>query len=406
VTTDLGPMVQAIADVLVDHAIGSDDRATWLAPTLEPAAGAYHVVERSGDPTLYDGSAGIALVCSAVGRVLGRDDLTQLAVRAARHALDSAPRVPGHGLYDGTAGIALAALVVGHRAGVDDLADAGLRMLGSLVACDVRALDLISGLAGIALAFARAAEVTGDVRWVDAANRTAVRLIERADRRTWGWAWPNGDGEPALCGLAHGGAGVAFALAEVGRCADIPSIGRAIGETRRFERSWFDPRTNTWPDLRRDGRRPEQPPPRPALWCHGAVGIGVSRLAIDAWRSDPAHQAEVAAALRSSCAAASDQLESGDPGSGLTLCHGLGGTVDLLVDAHLHLGGEVHLTTARWIVDRFVAIAGEDVESWPGGVQRRAGPGAMTGLAGVLAILARLQSPTALPALSRLVVAS
>src|SRR5689334_19592335 len=97
------------ADALVERAIGDGERMTWLGATMEADGTAL----RTGDPTLYDGSAGIALAAWAVAGALGRDDLAEVAVAAARHAVSARGRVHGIGLFDGVAGIGLAARAVG-----------------------------------------------------------------------------------------------------------------------------------------------------------------------------------------------------------------------------------------------------------------------------------------------------
>lgn len=395
---------ERIPDALIESAIVVDGLATWIGPVLEWCDKGLAPVHRTGEATLYDGSAGIAMASWIVGVARDRNDLRELALRAARHAVANVEQVSAPGLYDGLAGIGLAGLLVGRGADSTELTRSAIVILDELRGHLPDRFDIIGGVAGIALGFVRAAELTGDDRWVEAASSAAERLVSLADRRPWGWAWANEAGDPGLCGLAHGAAGAAWALAEVARvCRDPHRFDRAIAGARQFERSWFDPRTNRWPDLRPgslEGSARKRP--RPALWCHGSVGIGVSRLAIDACQPHPALKAEVAAALQSSCAAATDQLESGSLEHGLTVCHGLVGTVDFLLDAHLHLGESVHLRTARWLIEEALALLGDDVESWPGGVLGRPGPGLMNGLAGTMLVLARLADPGSVPSMVRL----
>lgn len=394
---------QRAADALLESAVVVRDEATWLAPTPSGPDLAGEPVERSGEAALYDGSAGIALACLAVGTSEQRDDLVEIAVRAARHALASAGRAPSPGLYDGLAGIGLAALAVGLHADAR-MARSATTILDALRTRLPDRSDLVGGLAGVALAFVRAAELTGHDHWLAAARAAAERLVNRADRRPWGWAWPDDADDPGLCGLAHGAAGPAWVLAEVAAACGEPSrFDDAVAGARQYERSWFDPRTNSWPDLR--ANTPSgQPRPRPSLWCHGGVGIGVSRLGIDACRPHPALQAEVAAALQSTCAVAVEQVNGAGLHHGLTVCHGLAGTVDFLLDAHLHFGEDAHLDTARWLAQEAMALMGSDVTRWPGGIGGRPGPGLMNGLAGTMAVLCRLAEPRAVPSVGRLAV--
>ncbi len=80
------------------------------------------------------------------------------------------------------------------------------------------------------------------------------------------------------------------------------------------------------------------------------------------------------------------------------MCHGLGGTLELLLTAHSVLGEEEHLTAARWLLDRVVAILGDDVERWPDGLGGPGGdPSLMTGLAGTLILLLRAAGAAPMP---------
>jgi lantibiotic modifying enzyme len=399
----------AIGDVLVDTAIVSGGEATWLTPTPVPNGDAVNVVDRTGDPTLYDGSAGVALACASVGLGTGRAELVELAVMAARHAAGCVERVRNVGLYDGLAGVGLASLAVGAAAAEPALVRAGEATLAAVEDHPPPGNDIVSGMAGVAVAFARAAALTDDDRWARAARNAADQLVARASRSPWGWAWRDRAATAAipLCGLAHGVAGALWALAEVTPLLDGDSeaFGEAIAGGRQYELSFFDPRSNRWPDLRDRATVEEtSAAPRPDWWCHGSVGIGLSRLALHSVRPHPALLAEVAAALQSSSAAADDEL-AGRPAAGLTVCHGVGGVVDLLLECHLAMPEDIHLECARSLIDRALATVGDVIEAWPGGVRGRPGPGLMNGLAGTMVLLARAADPLAIPGVGLLGVA-
>ncbi len=394
---DLRDSANQIADILLETSISDGRCATWLGPTIRSASGEDQAIQRTGDATLYDGSAGIALACSSVAGVLRRDDLMDLAVRSVRHAISSCERVGGTGLYDGIGGIGLAALVVGARSTDGSLRDCGLRLLARVGAAEASGNDLISGRAGTALAFLRAATLTGDEQWFELANRAGRALVERADRRPWGWCWPEGNEDPGLCGLAHGSAGPAWVLQELAGADHAGNaFDEAIAGARQYERSWFNAAKSNWPDLRPGVSTPAAAPPHPTYWCHGSVGIGLSRLAMQRLRPHPGLVAEAAAALQSACAAAVDELSAGKVPHGLTICHGIAGTIELLLEAHLVLGDDEHLEMARWFARQAIELLGPEVEAWPGGVQDHPGPGLMSGLAGAMCVLTRTTAPESL----------
>jgi lantibiotic modifying enzyme len=384
------------ADVLVANAITAGGRATWLGATVDWVDGDVGVVHRTGDATLYDGSAGVALAAWAVAAALGREDVAEVAIAGARHAVSAGDRLAGAGLFDGLAGVGLAAVEVGTAAGDRTLVDDGLDVLAAVAGTTTEESDVVSGSAGVVLALLAAACRTGSSRLLTAAVHEGEHLLATARRHPWGWGWPSGDGDgPDLCGLAHGAAGVAWALGELAAAVGDERFRSGVAGACRYERSWFEPTSNSWPDLRLDVPPPGSPPPRPALWCHGAAGIGLTRLALFALDGHPSMAAEAAAALQASSAAAADSLRLGDVPHGLTICHGLGGTVLLLLAAHAVLGEPEHLGAARWVCERALDHLPVDPAEWPSGVRGGGfSPGLMTGLAGVVYVLARAADPS------------
>jgi lantibiotic modifying enzyme len=268
--------------------------------------------------------------------------------------------------------------------------------------------DVIGGNAGALVALMAAYDETEEEWLLERGTMLGQAILEEADGHPWGSSWASGrPGEPGLCGLAHGAGGIAWALGELEARAGGAALGEAVREALRYERSWFDRRRSNWPDLRAGtgnaSGRPAHAGGRPAFptwWCHGAVGAGLVRLRLHGLgREEPILLAEAAAALQSSVAAATGSIEAGrPPDHGLTICHGLGGTIELLLTAHSVLGEEEHLTAARWLLDRVVAILGDDVERWPDGLGGPGGdPSLMTGLSGTLILLLRAAGEAPMP---------
>lgn len=393
-TTDLDALASNISDALLASAISAGGRTTWLVPSVRD--GGSGVVGVTGDPTLYDGGAGIALACSQAAMVLQREDLLEVAVQAALACLDWPGDELGPGLFDGRAGIGLAALAVGTAADDSGLTRRGERVLDGLMGSVVPGDDLICGLAGVVAAFASGASILGHERWEREARRRAAELAARARRLPWGWSWRSGDDPTGLCGLAHGASGVAVALTKARELARADGAGEeefllaeAAGGACRFERSWLDPASGTWPDLR-------APLPsgsghaRPCWWCHGAAGIGMSRLWIAASSGESWASAEAAAAVQACWAVSLAELRAGEVDGGLTLCHGLGGTLALLADAADVWGEAAHFSSAAWLAEQAAGLLGGSVEMWAGGLRGAPGPGLMNGLAGTLAVSCRI----------------
>jgi len=135
------------------------------------------------------------------------------------------------------------------------------------------------------------------------------------------WAVP-GFGQQALNGMSHGAAGFAYALASLAAATGRDEFMIAASECIAFENSSYNPERHNWPDLRRSGVQLW-----PSQWCHGAVGIGLARMA-------SAKFGDVDADLMA--ADAQNALEGathGRPSPIDTLCCGTLGRAELFHDA-------------------------------------------------------------------------
>ena len=370
--SSLEDAVERCLDVLDECAVDDGSRVGWGTWDLDDNGNPTHLsAARVG---LYDGNAGIAWAMRVLGR--GR------SVPAAGGDGD------GPGMLSGAAGTALS-----------DGRSPAPAMTG-------RGTDLGDGYAGDLLACVRTGAGPADVAaLVDALARSA-----RWDGTGACWPDPRPGGEQPLCGMAHGTSGVVLALAEA--AAAVPDVApeaiRLIDAGLRWESAWFDPVAGGWPDLRGDGR-----PGHPVLWCHGAAGIAAVRLrlldlglplgyATDALAAE-AHAGVLACGRDLSRAVTrARDCGLGDVHGGLTLCHGLGGALDVLVLASEVWDAPSHLEAARRIATDLVALAPDDPLEWPSGLAAEGCLGLFVGVAGTALILARVADPSRVGSLSLL----
>jgi lantibiotic modifying enzyme len=401
--------VTRCADALAGTAFLDRDRAGWLS--WELTADGRPTTMRGGNPALYDGDSGSAYACALLGVALDRSDLVDLAVRAARHALRRSTGL-GPGLLSGRAGVELAvqriATLTGERVVAEEVPGAGEPAPGIWRDGGAdRGSDLTDGLAGEL----HAAAVVGASLPVQ--QTLAHALAARAMPGPVGICWPEATTEKPLCGLAHGASGVALAVAEA--AARQSALGEAarrlVGGALAWERAWFDPIRGSWPDLR------SEPAGYPAWWCHGAAGIGLVRLrllelqraGVDLGLSESVLLAEAAAAIRAGSAELARAVAGADPGgpgltrpirpgpaghpAGLTLCHGAGGPLELLLVAAEVLGVAEHRRLAERFTGALLAGLDEDPLQWPTGLPVAGGGGLFLGLPGAAAVLARVAFP-------------
>lgn len=398
----------ATARALAAAAGPAEVGATWVAPVVV-AVDTDAPVVGAGDigAALYDGTAGVVLALAAAAGVADEPLLRDTGVAAARHALAGAePMLDAGrlGLFDGATGVALAAVLAGRSlraealvAGGATVASAAARRFAARVVERPQPVehDVIGGTAGTLLALLQLAELLSDQRVRALVAPAAEWLADAAVPQVWGAAWPGRvPAHPPLLGLAHGAAGIALALLEAGARTRSERLTRAGRAGFAYERSWFDPDRPGWPDLRRDGADGWM-----TAWCHGALGIGLTRLRAAALTGDQLALVEASAALQAArdlVVRSGTALRQGQPGD-CSCCHGLSGAVELQLAAATTTGVADHRRAAQRTAGLLLeqrAAAG----AWPCGLPGAGEvPGLMTGTAGIALTLLRAAAATTTP---------
>lgn len=176
-----------------------------------------------------------------------------------------------------------------------------------------------------------------------------------------------------ICGLAHGGAGIAFVLLECGRLFennDLLNLGRRC---LRAENQRYSSLLQGWPDFRVERHLDHWDPIMKALYlcgerrpthhfhpamnayCNGLAGIAMVNL----------HAFGMGAAilnksgLRHLCRLSSDEIHQSSLRTGknlpFVLCHGLAGNADLLIQASAVFQESRYLQQARMGALRLIA---------------------------------------------------
>jgi lantibiotic modifying enzyme len=145
-----------------------------------------------------------------------------------------------------------------------------------LIAAD-KALDLIGGSAGAILALLCLYRKTESADALHRAIKCGEHLLAQprilvGEHRGW---VSQGAGDKPLNGLSHGAAGYAYALASLAATTGREDFADAAAECVALENSRFDSEHNNWPDPAGDSG-----PSFRCQWCHGAPGIGLSRIAM------------------------------------------------------------------------------------------------------------------------------
>lgn len=389
---------------------GGDAERAWTA--VEDVAAALRPdAERAGrppDPSLSDGSAGLALFYAYLAAVTGDEAWAECAHRLLEEAIDAlADRPLPAALHGGFAGIGwtvehLTGMLLEAEAGDgdDEIAEA----LAELLERPARrgGFDLITGLTGLGVYALEALPRPAARRCLE---RVVERLAEIGEAAVGGFSWftppellPEHQRESAPrgnfnLGVAHG---VPAVVSLLGACL-------AAGVLRRERRPLLDGAVGWLLAQKQEGvgwcfpswvAEGVAPSPARLAWCYGDPGVAAALLTAARHARREAWEAEALEIARRAAARPAEHSGVLDAG----LCHGAAGLGHLFNRIHQASGDEVLAEAARgWFrralelrrpgegVAGFLAWAGEDpaVPKW------EATRGFLNGAAGVaLALLA------------------
>ena len=372
-----------IGQRLSEDAIWHDGRCTWTGDDVELIAGDWKIVHKTVDAYLYSGNAGIARFLMLCWQASSDDHLRETTIGAIRQSLHVPEKQPDKevplGLYDGLTGVALIATDIGNRLQENEFI-IGAQQLTEEICCRIDAghfpetVDLVSGTAGILTGLVQIAKATRSPSVGNTCRLLSEKLLAEARQTDYGIYWPEiaqHDSQTGLCGLGHGAAGIAHALMEYGQVSDNKICLSAAGQAIRFERSWFCRQESNWPDNRTMDDNDEPAPPHnlvyPAFWCHGASGIGLSRLRAYQLTGEKSFLAEASAALYAVTNQAKQLIREArrtrkiSPDANLSVCHGLGSIIDLFLYAYQVLDEREFLQRARDIGAFCISISSDAV---------------------------------------------
>jgi type 2 lantibiotic biosynthesis protein LanM len=401
--SDAGAFLETAAFLgrrLCRDALWAGERCNWLGDSMEFVEGEWRVVHRALGPDLYGGTSGVALFLASLHRFTGEPLFRVTAEGAMAHALAHVEEVPPPqrlAFYAGWTGIAHALASLDAPASADKTS--------ALIAAAARearepGLDVISGAAGAipALLHLRRDGKRDDLLAI--AIRLGEHLVATARKSDAGWSWNTLEGQSTrdLTGFSHGAAGIAWALLELFAATGDSRFREAAERGFAYERQWFSPEHDNWPDFRSIAAPAGggDAPGYAMAWCHGAPGIGLSRLrAYEILDSDTARR-EAEAAIRATIRLLTHPALG--PQSDYALCHGRAGNAELLIYAAEVLGDGTARAAAETVGRQGIEAFCRHDLPWPCGVPGGGeNPSLMLGLAGIGYFYLRLHDPAGVP---------
>lgn len=231
-------------------------------------------------PDFYDGVCGTALFLAAVSRVTGRLDFREMTVSVlegiARMVQTNPRTFFTHGIGGARGASSVIYVLAKAAALLEDTAFLypALSLARHITPADIEnddTLDLLSGSAGCAIGLLSLSEALPGHGWLmEKAEACGEHLLRKRRPAPGGFAVWRVYGQ-FMSGLAHGCAGISYALSRLYLATGQPALLDAAMDGCGFEdRLYCDDQLN-WKKSAESSQLFNR-------WCHGAAGIGLSRL--------------------------------------------------------------------------------------------------------------------------------
>jgi len=337
---DKHPYLQAATNIafkICRDAIWADDRCNWITSHVEDIGGYPKTYFRSLDASVYSGTAGVAYFLSALHSANPDPLLKATCYGAIRQALSQAHQhEPATSLsfFSGKLGIAYSSIKAGEHHKDQQLINEGVVLLKECLTVPLEqcGLDVIDGCAGALPVLLSLYETLEFDDIHTCAIKIGDHILAQGHQEPIGISWNTTPFKKHnLTGFAHGVAGMTNALLELYRFTGEEKYKLVAMEGIAYENHYFSESEQNWPDFRSFGETAEQndaPSPCSCAWCHGAPGIGLSRLRAYALTGEEKLRRDALAAIQTT-------LKNNviTPYSNFSLCHGLFGNAELLLEA-------------------------------------------------------------------------
>ena len=403
----------AIGCKLAKSAIWDGNRCNWLGSATEMVNGSYAVVERTFEPDLYNGTSGVALFLSKLLEFKDDDIIEQTLIGAINQVIsctDDMNEAANYAYYSGRLGVANTLINIGNSRNNKEWSTYGWDLLKRVCQKEINEheVDIISGVTGALPILIKRFLETNDTTIGSAINNIGNFLIQKATKSDTNWSWVAVPGQAAMTGYSHGAAGVATSLLELFLLTKNPMYYNAAKLGFNFENLNFNQQAQNWPDLRSQdlvGTSNNGVPVCGESWCHGAPGIGLSRLRAWEITQEESYMTDASIGLNTTHRNIYNALSNQSIPSNFSLCHGLAGNADILLEGGMKLNNDVFKQVAYQVGNFGIEKYFKNNLDWPSGVNDPSGmtggrqetPGLLLGLAGTGYFYLRLAFPTKVP---------
>ena len=240
------------------------------------------------DPYIYNGNLGIAIFLEAYGKVFKNNNAKNYAYKSVRNIIENIRfNNKTNFLQNQSIGglVGLGSLIYGFGALYNIskkkiYLDTSLSILKKINLEQInkdKSLDILDGVSGLILSLIYMNKIVKDPIIKKVLEHCGDYLINQPMLKYKGyksWKSVNISSSLPLTGMSHGASGFALALYSLYNQIPKKKYYQCLRDCFNYEDNFFDKKKNNWLDLRGfDNLNPNQ-------WCHGAVGVGFSRLSM------------------------------------------------------------------------------------------------------------------------------
>lgn len=394
---------------LCRDAIWDNKQCNWVGASMEYIDNGWKTVQRSFDTDLYNGTLGIAYFLSQLYGVTKDSVLKKTALGCIENVI--ANKLQTHemariGFYTGWAGNVYILRKCSELLEEIFFEEEISFFLNGLHECDLEkgGIDILAGCAGAIPVLLK--QKKNNEKHIALAEKIASYLISIAYKTDYGWSWntldrSSGNNINNLAGFSHGTAGIAWAFLELFAATNSNQYEQAALKAFEYEKSLFSEHHGNWPDLRNaenDLQKKVVNNYASVAWCHGAPGIGLSRLRAFEITGSEEFKTETSIAVDTTAKNISAAWASGN--GNFSLCHGIGGNSDLLIEYAKHFNNNELLNAPASVALEAIKNNITNNNPWQCGLQGAGETqGLMLGLSGIGYFFLRLYDSKKIPSI-------
>lgn len=344
-----------IGNRLIQNAIWSGEECTWYvmeAEIINMKSRKAKKVKAGG--TIYQGAAGIALFLLELYKIKKDEELSKTIKGAINYSINFADKLPinSFSFYSGRVGIAFAVKKTALYLNEKKYLPIAKKILTPLKGNETSDLgiDIIGGAAGAIPILLQMHNIFKDDFCLDMAINLGENLISKAHMEPTGWSWDSDNKSiyRNLLGYSHGSAGIGHAFIELFHATESDYFLYAAEQAFLYERQFFKNEIFNWPDFRHVELyefiyNNELDKLKTTLnnnlfipystkymnaWCHGAPGVALSRIRANKITQAEVYKTEAENAIQGTILSLEIKKDSN-----YSLCHGLAGNCDALIEA-------------------------------------------------------------------------